>query len=98
MWLRTSPGAKARYARPLCLTNRTQETDLESLGLEVFDLSNATAQDYEMKVKLPVTTYFADGFSSTGDKAVRFWGYEHLYQGSSGVARTNRLPRAGMAR
>ena len=98
MWLRTSPGAKAHYARPLCLTNRTQETDLESLGLEVFDLSNATAQDYEMKVKLPVTTYFADGFSSTGDKAVRFWGYEHLYQGSSGVARTNRLPRAGMAR
>ncbi len=83
MWLRTSPGAKAHYARPLCLTNRAAQTDLETLGFEVFDLSNATAQDYEMKGKLPVTTYFADGFSSTGDKAVRFWGYEHLYRAPS---------------
>ena len=87
MWLRTSPGAKAHYARPLCLTNRTAQTDLETLGFEVFDLSNATAQDYEMKVKLPVTTYFADGFSSTGDKSVRFWGYEHLYRPPSGANR-----------
>jgi len=87
MWLRTSPGAKAHYARPLCLTSRTAQTDLETLGFEVFDLSNATAQDYEMKVKLPVTTYFADGFSSTGDKAVRFWGYEHLYRAPSATNR-----------
>ena len=87
MWIRTSPGAKAHYARPLCLTTRTAQTDLETLGFEVFDLSNATAQDYEMKVKLPVTTYFADGFSSTGDKAVRFWGYEHLYRAPSATNR-----------
>lgn len=78
MWVRTSPGGSSLYSRPLCLVPRTTETDLETLGLQVFDLSNAAAQDYEMKNKLPVTTYLADGFCATGSKSVQFWGYEHL--------------------
>lgn len=78
MWLRTAPGRARRYSRPLCLVPRECSTDIVPLGREVFALSNAPTQDYEMKGKLPITTYFADGFSSTGAKQVSFWGYEQL--------------------
>jgi hypothetical protein len=78
MWVRTASGQSDKYARPLCLTPRTLVTDIETLGLEVFDLANVATQDSCMKTKLPVTTYFADGFSSTGEKRVKFWGYEQL--------------------
>lgn len=78
MWLRTAPGRAGKYSRPLCLVPRSCGTDIVSLGREVFTLSNAPTQDYEMKGKLPITTYFADGFSSTGEKQVSFWGYEQL--------------------
>lgn len=77
IWLRTAP-EKSAYARPICIIPQQTITDLETLALEVFDLSYALAQDYEMKNRLPLTTYLADGLSSTADKAVRFWGYEHL--------------------
>ena len=80
MWLRTAPGRAGKYSRPLCLVPRESGTDIVSLGREVFVLSNAPAQDYEMKGKLPITTHFADGFSSTGEKRVSFWGYEQLYR------------------
>lgn len=78
MWLRTAPGRAGRYSRPLCLVPRACGSDIISLGLEVFKLSNVLTQDYEMKNKLPITTYFADGFSSTGEKRVKFWGYNEL--------------------
>ena len=77
IWLRTAP-EKSAYARPICLIPQQTITDIETLALEVFDLSYALAQDYEMKNRLPLTTYLADGLSASGEKAVRFWGYEHL--------------------
>ena len=77
IWLRTAP-EKSAYARPICLIPQQTIADIETLALEVFDLSYALAQDYEMKNRLPLTTYLADGLSASGDKAVRFWGYEHL--------------------
>lgn len=82
MWLRSSAGSKREgmYAWPLCLVPREMLTGLDTLGQEVFDLSNAPMQDYETKTKLPITTYFADGFSSTGERGVKFWGYEHIRQ------------------
>jgi hypothetical protein len=78
MWIRTAPGRAGKYSRPLCLVPRAPGTNIVTLGREVFDLSNVPTQDYEMKGKLPITTYFADGFSATGEKRVRFWGYEQL--------------------
>jgi hypothetical protein len=80
MWLRTAPGRARKYSRPLCIVPRESGTDIMSLGREIYLLSNAPTQDYEMKGKLPITTYFADGFSSTGEKRVRFWGYERLWR------------------
>ena len=77
MWLRTAPG-RAGSTRDRSAWCRGHAARTLCPRREVFALSNAPTQDYEMKGKLPITTYFADGFSSTGEKQVSFWGYEQL--------------------
>ena len=52
MWVRTAPGGKAFYSRPLTLECHTADTDIETLGLEIFDLANVLTQDYQAPVRV----------------------------------------------
>ena len=67
-----------KYIRPLVVKRIEGDTSFSVLASEVFYLGQVSTHDYLARQKLPVTTYYADGFSKSGGEFLRFAGYEHM--------------------
>jgi CheY-like chemotaxis protein len=79
-WLMTAKSKNGNLVKPLKIIVRHQTSGMSSdiLATQIYDLSSIPITDYERKQKLPLTTYLADGLSSTGEKRYKFCGFEHL--------------------
>jgi len=77
-WNLQTTSTPNKYIRPLIIEKREGDTSLHALAAEVFYLGQCAAHDYLVRQKLPLTTYYADGFSKSGSEFLKFVGYEHL--------------------
>jgi len=79
-WLMTTKSNNRNLVKPLKIIIKHCDPgiDPEIFVRQIYDLSSIPVMDYKIKQKLPLTTYLADGLSSTGEKQATFCGFEHL--------------------
>lgn len=77
-WNMQSVQDDKKYIRPLVIEKREGASPLHVLASEVYYLGQVATHHYLGLQKLPVSTYYADGFSKSGSEFLSFVGYEHL--------------------